>query len=163
MTAGLLRSPAGERHLHGCGFNAVRFGSFAGVSVLYTSVSFIAVPVYLIMQLCFSYICVCVYVCVDKSIASLKFCFFTSSLFLSLGSLSSSALTSGLGRCSSDLDEQRRTLVSNNPWSRKTQFTPCVALSALEDPQGPCWEGGGERRLHWPWPRQLIGSPVIWS
>lgn len=63
-------------------------------------------------------------------------------MFLSLGSLSSSALMSGLGRCSSDLDEQRRTPISNNPCSRKTQFTPRIAPSALEDPQRPCWERG---------------------
>lgn len=55
--------PAGERLLHGCGFDADGLGLFSGVAGISTSVTCIAVPVYLIMQLWSSYICVCVSVC----------------------------------------------------------------------------------------------------
>lgn len=58
--ASLLPSPSGERHPHGCGFRADRLGSFSGVAGIPTSVTCIAVPVYLIMQLWSSYMCVCV-------------------------------------------------------------------------------------------------------
>lgn len=129
-TVGGDGSPAGERHLHSSGFDANGLGSFSGVAGISTSVTCIAVPVYLIMQLWSSYKCVCVSVCRQIN----RPCF-TRSLFPSLGFLSSSAPTCGLGRCSSDLDKQRQTHMSN----RKAQEQDSTTASlAPEDPHGAC-------------------------